>query len=186
MKFFFIWLFFCTSSTQNTFFFGFFPYVLVAPCLDSDVVAALVPNLFATSMESSTLLVSSTVPLGEVTPEPGAFPLATIRSAALPAASWSFQLLSRLVYRLGPGSLLFRILSTLALQLFGSNREVSGVLLAIGHGERSLQVRWLPFQSLYSLLILLPQALYPFSLLFLQSSVLAAILMRLLHMSRSS
>ena len=79
---FFIWLFFCTSITRDTFFIGisriFLSWTLE---LFAGNVVLLTPVLAVVSWESCTLPVSSIDPQGAVTLEPGAFLLATNRPA---------------------------------------------------------------------------------------------------------
>ena len=77
----FFWLFFCTSRTRDTYFIGIFLLCLVEPCLNSVVLAALVPVLSATSKQNFALSVSTIIPQGGANPEPCAFPLATIQPA---------------------------------------------------------------------------------------------------------
>ena len=72
VKLFLIWLFFCVSNTRDTFFMGV-SLISYRRFLRFSLIAAAAPVFFNTSEESSTLPVSSIVPQGAVTPEPGTF-----------------------------------------------------------------------------------------------------------------
>ena len=107
----------------------------------TDFVTAAAPVFFTTSEESSTPPVSSIVPQGAITPEPGTFLLATSRRVVSPALAWFIPRLNHPGCHLDPGSSLYRTLLAFALLLFGLARETSEAPSITAHEEHSLRVR---------------------------------------------
>ena len=110
VKLYFNWLFFCTSITRGTLFAGFSRIFLSGTLeLLVDDVALPTPSLVITFWESCTLPMSSLVPYGAVSPEPGAFLLATNRPAFLSAFSPFAPLLGQHGCHSGPGLSLYQL-----------------------------------------------------------------------------
>ena len=129
VKLFLSWLFFCISNTSKTFFMG------ISLIFLSGVFGVFV--FFIASEESSTLPVSSIVPQGTVTPEPGTLLLATSRPAASTSSSMSCSTPGSPRVSLRSRIVTLRLLLGSALPLSGLVREAPS---GTAHEEHPLQV----------------------------------------------